>query len=944
MPLKKTVKLFVASGSELKAERTETILILNKLNKTHPHLHLEAFEWETDLPSGSYNGKVIQAEINPHLEACDIVLVLFFSKAGKFTVEEYHLAIEKHKKVFLYFKKGFSPEDENSLEEYGKVIALKKNVKKDVLFKDYLTFEAFQQNLYEDLNLYLSQLYPIIAPPTPLPHDENVREILLKGSRTYHEALIGPNGRFRHLNISEILLTGTKQDWIETHVELTKSFFGGQGGDFLEKGIASPAPAGIKVPHEKENNPVFLVREALEELHRDQCRHAMVVGDGGMGKTVSLLHWWETLLSDERSGPIPIFIALNEINSRPENQRHDFILDMIRKDYAIPGVTIEQIIEVMKTPLQDGEDFIPSMVLLLDGYNEVTVEHQLVLEIKTIAEKYSGVQMVITGRSDIRKEWGLIHWAGLTLKPLEDSQIAEYLEKIGKTLPEGAELKDLIRNPMMLTLYTASCEIQEKHRHTPGCDFKPDVETPGELLWNFIQAQVALWRDKLRENEKQTVYYKFLLMFVLPGLGYEMEKAGLFGFTKDQLDQHIDALCRRFSNHDFFDTFTEYEDFIDVLSVEELKEFKQIKKRNTMIRGILIREMSMLVEEGGMYRFLHQNFRDFFAAVHVLNEVEMRVKKKEIPEVLKERVLDFFVRRFIGELEGEHRVKPHLVEGEGWKINIKKESRLHRALDLCRGQCNHPEKNLSKVFGSAEPFFRKKFCIGYAVWNIVEVWKQVRGELSEADLTCLDLSQVSLNGVRCSHYYYNGRYLAANFEGARVHETNVLPQGHTHWVTSAVYRSDGKRILSASHDQTIKEWDAQTGQCLRTLSGHRSIVSSAVYRSDGKCILSASWDDRIKEWDAQTGQCLKTYKEGDVLNLPGYESNEINSRLKWDGNKIIVPSRSGKRPKLEIINMPGLWIQGCSFEYLEHESLWTDEGLKIMKQYCSNISITEKTS
>ncbi len=56
-------------------------------------------------------------------------------------------------------------------------------------------------------------------------------------------------------------------------------------------------------------------------------------------------------------------------------------------------------------------------------------------------------------------------------------------------------------------------------------------------------------------------------------------------------------------------------------------------------------------------------------------------------------------------------------------------------------------------------------------------------------------------------------------------------KGNTSAVYSVVFSPDGKRLASASHDQTIKVWDAQTGQ--ETLSregGH----SSVVFSPDGK--------------------------------------------------------------------------------------------------------------
>ena len=81
----KGIKLFVASGSELREERLAAIQVLHRAGKLFPDLKLDVIEWETDLPSGScYDKNTIQQDINPLLEKCDWVLVLFFSKIGRF--------------------------------------------------------------------------------------------------------------------------------------------------------------------------------------------------------------------------------------------------------------------------------------------------------------------------------------------------------------------------------------------------------------------------------------------------------------------------------------------------------------------------------------------------------------------------------------------------------------------------------------------------------------------------------------------------------------------------------------------------------------------------------------------------------------------------------------------------------------------------------------------
>jgi WD40 repeat protein len=243
----------------------------------------------------------------------------------------------------------------------------------------------------------------------------------------------------------------------------------------------------------------------------------------------------------------------------------------------------------------------------------------------------------------------------------------------------------------------------------------------------------------------------------------------------------------------------------------------------------------------------------------------------------------------MGEIEGEHYAKPYVVEGEGWKIAIDKENRLHGLVDCCRGK-----------FGEE---------LGYAVWNVVRTWQEVRGELSGADLSRLDLSRVPLNGVRCSRLYGGdgGRYLASVFDGARVHATNLFPRGHTDSINSGVCSPTGDRIVSSSEDGTIKEWNAATGECLRTLEGHTHFVNSAVYSPSGDKIVSTSMDGTTKRWDVATEKCLKTHRFKSFLDLSEYHSeNMLNTKLPTDGNKIFLPASSRNKEKRTLLNIPGL--------------------------------------
>ena len=73
-------------------------------------------------------------------------------------------------------------------------------------------------------------------------------------------------------------------------------------------------------------------------------------------------------------------------------------------------------------------------------------------------------------------------------------------------------------------------------------------------------------------------------------------------------------------------------------------------------------------------------------------------------------------------------------------------------------------------------------------------------------------------------------------------------EGHLDIICSVAYSPDGTKIISGSADETIKIWDANTGECLKTLEGHLDIIWSVAFSLDGTKIISGSDDTTIKIW------------------------------------------------------------------------------------------------
>ncbi|HET9559988.1 MAG TPA: WD40 repeat domain-containing protein, partial [Actinomycetota bacterium] len=109
-------------------------------------------------------------------------------------------------------------------------------------------------------------------------------------------------------------------------------------------------------------------------------------------------------------------------------------------------------------------------------------------------------------------------------------------------------------------------------------------------------------------------------------------------------------------------------------------------------------------------------------------------------------------------------------------------------------------------------------------------------------------------------------------------ELRVL-RGHGNWVWRASFSPDGERIVSASQDGTARLWSSATGEALAVLEGHGGPVRTACFDASGSLVVTASDDGTARIWDGRTGEPLRT--------LSGHRKGVREAVFTPDGRRVV---------------------------------------------------------
>ncbi|PVF93396.1 WD40 repeat-like protein [Serendipita vermifera] len=153
--------------------------------------------------------------------------------------------------------------------------------------------------------------------------------------------------------------------------------------------------------------------------------------------------------------------------------------------------------------------------------------------------------------------------------------------------------------------------------------------------------------------------------------------------------------------------------------------------------------------------------------------------------------------------------------------------------------------------------------------------------------------------------------------------TQHILKGHTQSVNSVAFSPDSKYIVSGSGDNTVRVWDAETGNIVTApFTGHKQPVTSVSFSIDSQWVISGSSDKTIRVWNAETGDLIAGPFEGHKDTVRSVSFSPDGKRvvsgstdatiLVWNsemGNIISGPFEGHKGTVLSVAFSPdGQWV------------------------------------
>lgn len=411
-----------------------------------------------------------------------------------------------------------------------------------------------------------------------------------------------------------------------------------------------------------------------------------LLGEGGMGKSTVLYEYWKNQKSHP-TGKICMYIELNRyMNYRGESaenkgQETHFILEQIIKDIHNETTTPWDVLfnkanerreklfdqlHGLKKLFEQGNSDNPKFAVLLDGLNEIGQENYqnaFLDELKRCAENWKNVQIIITGRkfpeeqdsADSTKNFTSYKFIGLDDKIKENELSQKYSSKDLTNIKANERLWGILSVPLFLNMYT-------------GVKLDTEIKSRGKIMDAYIEKHEKSKRyhieTDVRKRTDASEFFMFLLKYLLPFVANCMEKEQIFEIRENYLMELFNKCADLY--------FINENNGVPYGYIEKRSSihnaYKSLKNegelREYIFRFLTDLSCYMIKNTSGKYEYIHQYFKDYFAAKYIYNIIHTSMvlevnakkeveKKAERLRFIRENGLDYIWSDEVCELFGD---------------------------------------------------------------------------------------------------------------------------------------------------------------------------------------------------------------------------------------------------------------------------------------------------
>lgn len=527
-------------------------------------------------------------------------------------------------------------------------------------------------------------------------------------------------------------------------------------------------------------------------------------GNGGIGKTVTLLCASDQVEIQQR---IPtLYIPL-----------HDLV-----EDNGV--ISLEQYIDSRPWEYKDDIRALsarswngPSVIVLLDGFNEVPGEYRwdVLQSVNDWHTAHPSAQIITVSRPldnlNLRE-----NLAGETitveLSTIPRKRVRKYIHKLykdSKIPSKKSGLWEYLVYPLFLTLYLKSERLSE----LPVMGYSLHTKTicgPNSMIWNYLQRELCRIR-----SAKWILRSAITCEYILPNIAWEMATHNRFTITRDAAENIVEQLTKSL-NVELFPPHIQ--DLLTTYRVQngDYPDFSKINWKSTVFSECGL--ISTIKDSKNLYcTFAHQHFRDCLAGVFLLNQCNL--SNSSTPDCWRISIIPTILDS-VAELIEESQAN--------WMWELNRQEQQYYLPDYKKRQSSETTSIL------------------------LEVWK--RNHLPrKLNFSGMDLSGYSIARYCSERSPYQSFFAEASLtKGTKIDEYTLSNAGHNGAVSCIVALPDG-RCITGSEDKTLRIWDINTGST-RVIGKHNTRINCVATPSKRVCVCGLD-NGVLCVWNIYSHEC-----------------------------------------------------------------------------------------